>query len=81
MGLVPDPSAQLAHQARLADPGLAREQHHLSLAICGLPPAAEQQGNLLLAADQGREARGLARLEAALRPTFAFDPPGAERLG
>ena len=81
MGLVLEPSAQLAHEARLADAGLAREQHHLPLAVRGLPPAAEQQGNLLLATDQRREARGLARLEAAFRTTFAFDPPGGERLG
>jgi hypothetical protein len=73
--------AKLAHQARLADPGLAGEQHDLAFAIPRLPPAAQEQRNLLLAANQRRQARGLARLEAPLRPAFARNPPGRKRLG
>ena len=81
MGLGGDALAQLPHEARLADPGLAREQHHLALAVLRLPPAAQQQRDLLLAPDQRGQARGLARLEAALGTTLTFDLPGAERLG
>ena len=36
----------------------------MPLAVARLPPAAQQQSNLLLASDQRREARGLPRLEA-----------------
>jgi hypothetical protein len=81
MGLGGDALAQLAHQARLANPRLAREQHHLALALARLAPAAKQQGNLLLAPDQRGQARSLTRLEAVLDPSLARDPPDRERLG
>ena len=62
--------AQALDEARLADPGLARQQHHLALAVLGLAPARQQHTDLVLAPDQGRqparrgglEARGAGRL-------------------
>ena len=59
--------AEGAGDAGLADPGLAREQHHLALAVAGLLPTVEQERHLLLAPDQRRQA-GRARLEPAARP-------------
>ena len=81
VGLVLEPLAQLAHQARFADPGLTREQHHLALAVARLPPAAQQQGDLLVAPHQRRQTRRLACLEATLGPAFARNPPDRKRLG
>ena len=51
--LVGQPVPQGPHQARLADAGLAREQDHLALALLGLLPAVEQQGELLLGGRPG----------------------------
>ena len=56
---------QRAGEARLADAGLSREQHDLALAVSGLLPAPQQQGELLLAADERREALPVQRLEPA----------------
>ena len=65
----------------LPTPGSPHEQHHLALALLGLPPAVEQQAELVLAADQRRQARRLARLEAALRAAAAEHPPGPHGCG
>ena len=73
--------AQRADEAGLADPGLAAEEHHLALALLGLPPAVEQQAELVLAPDQRRQARRLARLETALRAAAAEHPPGPHGCG
>ena len=54
--LVAQPLAQGEDDARLADAGLAGQEHDLALALLGLPPAIEQQRELLLAADERREA-------------------------
>ena len=81
MGLVGEMVAKLAYKPRLADPGLAREQHHLAFAIAHLPPAAQQQRDLLIAADERRQPRGLTCLEAPLGPALAHHPPDRERLG
>ena len=56
--------AQRAERAALADAGLAREQHHLALAVLRERPALEQQADLLLAADE----RGQALLRGRLEP-------------
>jgi hypothetical protein len=73
--------AQLAHDSGLADPGLAGQQHDLTLAALRLAPAAEQQHNLPLAPDQRREARAVQRIEAVLGTSFAHDLPDGDRLG
>ena len=79
--LVAEALAQRPDHARLADPRLAREQHHLAVAVLGPGPALEQDAELVLAPDQRRETLAVQRLEAALGATLAFDPPGRERLG
>jgi hypothetical protein len=67
------PLAERARQARLADPGLAREQHDLALAVPGPPPAVEQQRQLVPAADQrGEPGRGV-------RPRSGPRPPPRPR--
>ena len=63
--------AQGEDEPRLADTGLAREQHDLALAVPGLPPAVEEQRQLLVAADERRARRAVERLEAALRRALA----------
>ena len=67
MRLAGETLAERAGDAGLADPGLAREQHHLALAVAGLLPTVEQERDLLLAPDQRQEA-GRARLEPAADP-------------
>ena len=79
--LVAEALAQRPDHARLADPGLAREQHHLAVAVLGPGPALEQDAELVLAPDQRREMLAMQRLEAAFGATLALDPPGGERLG
>ena len=81
MGFFGQPHTEFPHEPRLADPRLAREQHHLALAVARLPPTALQQRDLLLAADKRREGRGLTRLGTALNPALARDPPDREKLG
>ena len=58
--LVAEPLAQRADEARLADAGLAGQQHHLALAVLGPLPAVEQHAELVLAPDQRRETAGRA---------------------
>ena len=62
--------AQRPEQARFADAGLARQQHHLAIAVFGPAPALEQDAELVLASDQRRERPAMQRLEAA----FGADP-------
>ena len=81
MRLVGQPFTHLAHQARLADPRLPREQHHLAFALTRLPPPTQQQRDLLLAADQGRKTGGLTRLEAVFGSALARDPKRRQWLG
>ena len=73
-----EPLAEGAGDAGLADPGLAREQHHLALAVAGLLPAVEQERDLLLAPDQRRQA-GRARLETAADRALAEHAPRPHR--
>ena len=65
----------------MPDARLTGQQDDLALAVLGLLPAAQQQRDLLVAADQRRQARRLPRLEAPFGLTLACDPPGGERLG
>ncbi len=59
------PLQQIFGDARLADAGLAREQHDLALAAPGLIPTAQQPVDLLLPADQRRKGAHAPRLEPA----------------
>ena len=70
---------QRRDQPRLADAGLARQQHDAAVIVFGLRPAARQQIELLAAADQ-RHLVGCAQLlEAALHALLAQHPPGGDR--
>ena len=73
--------AQRAQQARLADPRLARDQDHLAVAVPGPGPAFHQYRQLVLTADERRQALAAQRLEAAFGVAFALDPEGRERQG
>src|SRR5215470_2265367 len=75
-----DPAGQLCGEARLANPGLARDQHDPSLAGLCLPPAPHKQVELLVAADE-RSRLGAQCLEAAQDAAFAEHMPSALRLG
>ena len=66
--------------AGLADARLARQQNRLALAVLRPPPAVEQQGDLLLPPDQGRQA-GRAGLEPAFDRAPPDDAPGRHRVG
>ena len=81
MRLLPEPLLERREQPRLADPRLAGEEHHPALAAPGLPPAPQQQVDLLLAADQRRQGRGVERLEPARRRADAEDAVRADRRG
>ncbi len=66
---------------RLADTGLAGEQHHLAVTLTGELPAPHQQTDLLLAPHERRDAAYRRGLEAALGVALAEHPPGLQRLG
>ncbi len=61
-------------QPRLADPRLGRNQDDPPLARLGLGPAAQEEVDLLVAADQRRRARAQ-RLKAARDTALADDAP------
>src|SRR5262245_31935064 len=67
-------------QPRLADAGLAGDQHDPALTGLGLPPAALEQVEFLVAADQRRRLRAQC-LEAADDAAFADHLPGMRPLG
>ena len=72
---------QCRGDARLADAGLARDQHDLAVARLGARPAPQQQVDLLVAADQRRQRRSAQCLEPArddARPQYL---PGRHRRG
>jgi hypothetical protein len=66
VGLASQPCDQLAHDPRLADPGLAPDQDHLAFAVPSLLPPAQQQRDLFLAPDQRRQGRAVVRLESTV---------------
>ena len=86
--LIPHPAVRLrckafadpCHQARLADPGLAGNQHHLALPFPRQPLARQRECDLRLAPDKADRTRGAHRLEAAFRYGPALDRPHRDRL-
>ena len=57
MRLTTDPFHDGLSNTRLADPGLASDQHDLSITPLGLVPATQQQLGLFVPADQWRGGR------------------------
>ena len=81
MRLILEPPAQRPNEARLADAGLARQQHHLAVALLGSLPVLEQQADLMLATDKRRQACPVQRLEPALGGAFPDHAPRPHRNG
>src|SRR5262249_28494472 len=80
MRLCAEALLQLRNDARLADAGLAQDQHNLAVAGLSAPPAPQQQFNLLLASDQRRQRRSAQCLEPALDDTRTQYLPRLHRL-
>ena len=72
---------QCRAQARLADAGLAGDQHHLAVAGLGALPAPQQKFDLLVAADQPAQRRAAQRLEPALHRARTQHLPSRHRRG
>ncbi len=72
---------QSFHQAGLADPGFALDQHDLAAAAATAFPGPQQQPHLLLAPDEGCRAPGPARGKPALDIPRRQHTPGRHRLG
>ncbi len=71
-----EPLAQCAQDAALADPGFARQQHHLAFAIFRLRPPAKQQIQFLPAAHQRcHHTNAVTGIEAAFRHQGTLHPP------
>ena len=70
MRLVHQPLPKRLGKPGLADARLAREQHHLALAVAGQPPPVQQQSELVLAADE----RGQAGRPPGLKPARSIVP-------
>src|SRR5215831_8587584 len=80
MRLGGQPLQERAGQSRLADAGLTDQQHDPAFALLGLPPAAAQQLEFLLAPDQRGEGDLVLRLEPAFDRALGQHLPSAERL-
>ena len=65
MGFRVEAPFQLRCDTRLADPGFAGDQHDLAVANLGARPAAQQQIELLVTADQRGQRRAVQCLESA----------------
>src|SRR6516165_6487339 len=72
---------QLHCDTRLADAGLARDQHDLAIARLGARPATQQQVDLLVAANQRGQGRAAQRLEAAGNGARTHYLPRPHRFG
>ena len=72
---------QCRGDARLADAGFAGDQHDLAVARLGARPAAQQQVDLLVAADQRGQRRSAQRLEPARDDARTQHLPGRHRRG
>src|SRR6516225_5359354 len=70
---------QFRGDTRLADAGLTRDQNDLAVPGLGARPTAEQQVDLLVAADQWAQARSVQRLEAARNGARTQHLPGRHR--
>ena len=79
--LAGDSFEQRRAEARLADAGLAREQDDAACAGLRLLPAAQQQLEFFVAAQQRRDARLVQGLEAVFRRAEARDLPRLHGLG
>ena len=79
MRLGGDGFEQRRSQPRLANAGLAGEQHNLTFAsFCPRPPP-QQQFKFFLAADEGRQADPMQRLKTACRRAWSQCRPSAHR--
>ena len=73
--------SQAFHQAGLADPGFALDQHDLAAAAAAAVPGPQQQPHLLLAPDEGCGTPGPGCGKPALDIPRRQDAPGRHRLG
>ena len=72
---------QCRGDARLADAGFAGDQHDLAVSRLGARPAAQQQVDLLVAANQPGQRRSAQRLEPARDGARTQYLPGRHRRG
>jgi hypothetical protein len=70
---------QCRDDARLAEAGFARDQHDLAVARLGARPAAQQQVDFLVTADQPGQRRSVQGLEPALDDTRTHHLPSRDR--
>ena len=75
-----DTLAQVLQEARLADAGLTGEQDDLPHTLAGPAPAVEQQAEIVLAPDQGRQVLPVESLEPALGRAGRHYPEGSDRV-
>jgi hypothetical protein len=80
VGLSGEFRAQCLDESRLADPGIGRQQHHLSFAVGRAPPAREQQMQLFFTTDKRYEVSTTQGVEAAFGHAFTHNLPSAHRL-
>jgi hypothetical protein len=73
------PLPECRHDPGLADSGLAREQHDLSLAATGPLPTAPEDVDFLVAPHERRQRPHPRRLEPTRDRTKCIDPPDVER--
>src|SRR5215471_14565489 len=78
MRLAAEPLFQRRGDARLADAGLAGDQHDLASARLGARPTTQQQVDLLVAANQRGQCRSAQRLETALDTALSQHLPAAD---
>src|SRR5262249_56474856 len=79
-GAIAEPRAEFQHEARLAHPRLADEEHDLTLAATGLLERLQQLRHLALAADERREAALDLDVHARARRARGKDLPGGHRI-
>ena len=71
---------QRGSEARLADAGLAAEQHDAAFASLRLAPAVQQQCEFVFATEQRCAAAGAQRLETTVDRALAQHAPDPDRL-
>jgi len=81
MRLAAEPLFQRRCNARLANAGLAGDQHELAVAGLGARPAEQKQVDLIVAADKWGQCRSAQRLKTALDTALSQHLPAADRLG
>jgi hypothetical protein len=70
-----------ARKARLADAGLAREQHQLAFASFGLLPSLQHQCQFMIPADHVGHGTGCAGFEPAFSEAFPDHPVSGRLTG